>query len=520
MSTTLKRAAIAALVAVLSVIVLGAGVTASSAAGAAPTGSLRPFTTAELSGRAVTGVPLAIGHATAPAPAPGVTAYLTVFQEASTTPLAVSIDGGTPIILSNGTFAYGLVPAGIHTVTAQGGLVNVSGSVTVQAGTHETAVLYLAPGAVPALTSFTNDSSAPPVGQSRLAIRNLANTLTPVDVYVDGNLVAPGLANTPSAPTSVTVTVPSGPTSIAVTPAGTGLNTAFKVESGQLGGGDLLNVFVVGNASATPSTASLFTNLVPLASGYRLYASDGGVFDFGSATFHGSTGGVHLNQPVVGAAPTVIGLGYWLAAADGGIFSFGDASFFGSAGSLPLVKPIVGVVSTPDQKGYWLAASDGGVFSYGDAGFYGSAGSLKLNKPIVGIAATPDGKGYWLVASDGGVFSFGDAAFYGSTGNLSLVKPIVGIAPTVDGYGYWLVASDGGVFAAGDATFYGSTGGLPLNKPVVAVVPTPDSLGYWLVASDGGIFSFGNAHFFGSTGALALQKPIVAATTPGLSIPS
>ena len=36
--------------------------------------------------------------------------------------------------------------------------------------------------------------------------------------------------------------------------------------------------------------------------GYRFVASDGGIFDFGSAKFYGSTGDVHLNEPVVGMA--------------------------------------------------------------------------------------------------------------------------------------------------------------------------------------------------------------------------
>jgi hypothetical protein len=34
-------------------------------------------------------------------------------------------------------------------------------------------------------------------------------------------------------------------------------------------------------------------------SGYRLVAADGGIFDFGRATYAGSTGGIHLNRPIV-----------------------------------------------------------------------------------------------------------------------------------------------------------------------------------------------------------------------------
>jgi len=31
-------------------------------------------------------------------------------------------------------------------------------------------------------------------------------------------------------------------------------------------------------------------------------AADGGIFNFGDSTFCGSTGSIHLNQPVVGVA--------------------------------------------------------------------------------------------------------------------------------------------------------------------------------------------------------------------------
>jgi hypothetical protein len=34
-------------------------------------------------------------------------------------------------------------------------------------------------------------------------------------------------------------------------------------------------------------------------------------------------------------------LGYWFVAADGGVFSFGDAQFHGSTGNIRLNKPVV-----------------------------------------------------------------------------------------------------------------------------------------------------------------------------------
>jgi spore germination protein YaaH len=246
--------------------------------------------------------------------------------------------------------------------------------------------------------------------------------------------------------------------------------------------------------------------------GYWMVASDGGIFSFGRARFHGSMGGQALNRPVVGMTQTSSGNGYWLVASDGGIFSFGDARFRGSTGAMRLNQPIVGMAATPSGNGYWLVASDGGIFSFGDAPFRGSTGAMRLNQPIVGMAATPSGNGYWLVASDGGIFSFGDARFRGSTGDIRLNRPIVGMASTPSGNGYWLVASDGGIFAFGDAPFRGSMGGARLNQPMVTMAGTPSGQGYWTVASDGGIFTFGDAPFLGSMGAVRLARPVVGMT--------
>ena len=109
-------------------------------------------------------------------------------------------------------------------------------------------------------------------------------------------------------------------------------------------------------------------------------------------------------------------LGYRLVASDGGIFVFGNQQFCGSTGGISLNSPIVGMARSASGGGYWLVASDGGIFAFGDAPFYGSTGNVALNQPIVGMTATPTGRGYWFVARDGGIFAFGEAAFYGSTG--------------------------------------------------------------------------------------------------------
>ncbi|MGH9286513.1 MAG: superoxide dismutase family protein, partial [Acidimicrobiales bacterium] len=103
----------------------------------------------------------------------------------------------------------------------------------------------------------------------------------------------------------------------------------------------------------------------------------------------GDAGARRLCGPLVAVAE-----GYRLAASDGGVFTFGGQTFFGSATDLGLNRPVVGMAAAP--RGYWLAASDGGVFAFGDADFHGSTGGVALNQPVVGIAPSPSFAGYWL----------------------------------------------------------------------------------------------------------------------------
>ncbi len=231
--------------------------------------------------------------------------------------------------------------------------------------------------------------------------------------------------------------------------------------------------------------------------GYWLLGNDGGIFSFGDANFHGSMGGTHLNEPMVGMAATNDDGGYWTVASDGGIFSFGDANFHGSMGGAHLNEPMVGMAATNDDGGYWTLASDGGIFSFGDANFHGSMGGAHLNEPMVGMAATNDDGGYWTVASDGGIFSFGDAAYHGSLGDIHLTEPIVAMAATPNDGGYWLVAADGGVFALGDAPYEGSLPGDGVRGTAVAIIPSADGLGYLIVTAGGRAVPFGDAPQFG-----------------------
>src|SRR6202044_1405220 len=98
---------------------------------------------------------------------------------------------------------------------------------------------------------------------------------------------------------------------------------------------------------------------------------------------------------------------YWLISSDGGVFSYGNAGFYGSTGGIHLNKPIVAVAPTPDGHGYWLVGSDGGIFNFGDAAFDGSTGGIHLNKPIVAMAPSPAGS--WLPGPHRGNLKFRDA---------------------------------------------------------------------------------------------------------------
>jgi len=426
---------------------------------------------------------------------------------------AAGVSGGTisgnTVAGSPGVFGpHGPVIGGIVVATdAPGGTVT---GVTVTGNTITGAGI---PGVVV-------HSNAPNDTVNNIAVTN--NTLS-----LDDWLAADG------PPVPAAIIVAASPIPPPVTPALSNItltgNTISQEFYGIWQAGATSTTTTPNTTTTFPGGQDVFTVPVP-GTGYWQVAADGGVFNFGSASYYGSMGGKALNAPVVGISHTLDQGGYWEVASDGGIFNFGDAVFYGSMGGKALNAPVVGIDPTPygqavapatpkpAGKGYWEVASDGGIFNFGDAGFYGSMGGKPLNAKIVGMTANPaDGHGYWEVASDGGVFSFGTAGFYGSMGGKALNAPIVGMAATPDGKGYWLVASDGGVFSFGDAAYAGSMGGKPLNAPIVGIEASPDGKGYWLTASDGGVFSFGTAHFFGSEGGTKLVKPMVGAAAVGVT---
>jgi hypothetical protein len=258
--------------------------------------------------------------------------------------------------------------------------------------------------------------------------------------------------------------------------------------------------------------------------GYWLVGSDGGIFSFGSAGFHGSMGGITLQRPVVGIVPTADRGGYWLDASDGGVFSFGDTQFYGSIPGLglhpagsglsnSLNAPIVGMVPSHDQAGYFMVASDGGVFAFGDAKFAGSCPGIGgCSGAAVAVMPDASGNGYWLVTATGNVYTFGDAPYFGAPGRQ--VSPITSAVATPDGKGYWILDGDGQVFAYGDAANLGNvaagaTGGF---NPATAIFATSDGGGCWVADALGKVFTFGDAPNDGDMSATHLNGPIIAAS--------
>jgi len=235
---------------------------------------------------------------------------------------------------------------------------------------------------------------------------------------------------------------------------------------------------VVGDTSCDLTAAT--DRQGPAAQGYWLAEASGAVRACVMSSY-GSLGRRALKDPVVAMAAAPGNDGYWEVTADGGVFNFGSASWFGSALGRLGSSSVTGFAVTLDGGGYWLVTSEGRVFNFGDAASYGAA----VGTDIVAMARSVDGRGYWLLAANGVVHAFGDARNLGQHAGITARA----IAATPDGEGYWVAAADGAVYAFGDAEAYAGV----RTTGVVALLPSADGRGYRLVNSRGAVFSLGDA---------------------------
>jgi hypothetical protein len=94
---------------------------------------------------------------------------------------------------------------------------------------------------------------------------------------------------------------------------------------------------------------------------------DGGVFNYAGSRFYGSLPGLGATiKNIVGVAPTKTGNGYWLVGSDGAVYAFGDAGYHGSGTGNPgwgigtLANPVVGItLDEAKQNGYVIVADNG-----------------------------------------------------------------------------------------------------------------------------------------------------------------
>jgi hypothetical protein len=354
---------------------------------------------------------------------------------------------------------------------------------------------------------------------------SLASTVTTVSVN-PASTTAGGTVNYSASVTSAGGT-PSGSVTFAV--GSTSLCTAQLVggsascsaTTAPVGTDAVIGTYGGSLSFATSSGSASLTVPPTSTHGYWLVGSDGGIFTFGSAPYHGSTGNLALQRPVVGISPTADRAGYWLVASDGGVFAFGDAGFYGSipglgiapAGSpgsgAKLNAPIVGIVPSVDGGGYFMVASDGGVFAFGDAKFEGSCPGIGGCSGAA-VAVTPDasGNGYWLVTATGHVYTFGDAAYYGAPGTQSTA--VTSAVRTPDGKGYWILFANGTVDAYGDAIALGEPVGQ--TNAASAIFTTSDGDGYWVSSASGAVYAYGDAPNDGGLAGQKLNGSIVAAS--------
>ena len=123
----------------------------------------------------------------------------------------------------------------------------------------------------------------------------------------------------------------------------------------------------------------------------------GGVFSFGDAAFRGSTGGIRLNQPIVGIARYRTGTGYTMVASHGGIFTFGGRRFFGSLPGIGAhVSDVVGMAQTANGLGYWIVRRGGQVYAFGNALAFRPDFASPCD-PVVAIIGNPTQQGFRLV---------------------------------------------------------------------------------------------------------------------------
>ncbi len=254
----------------------------------------------------------------------------------TTTPVTLAIKSGT------GTAAAALACAGGDPVAAVAGVASFACTIDKVANGYQLTATK-APLAPATTNAFDVTAPVPVVSTPPTTLSATAGTgqvtlawKAPVSdggATISGYRVFEGTAPGAESYASPVATVAGGTDSVVVTGLVGATAYYFTVEAQNSAGT---------SAPSNEASATTKANAPAPSSGYYEVASDGGIFTFGTATFHGSMGGQPLNKPIVAMAEDPATGGYWEVASDGGIFAF-TAPFYGSMGGTPINRPVVGI---------------------------------------------------------------------------------------------------------------------------------------------------------------------------------
>jgi hypothetical protein len=222
--------------------------------------------------------------------------------------------------------------------------------------------------------------------------------------------------------------------------------------------------------------------------GYLILSADGGVYNFGKASLHGSDAGkLPLSVRAVRIAADPMGGGYWILRSNGGVDAFGATASGSLASKLHGTRAVA--IAPGTSGGYLILTADGGVHPFGKANWHGSdKGKLGHGVNAVGLAVNGTG-GYWVLKSNGGVDGFGAPVAGSLTGKLAGTRPVsIAAGPKK---GYWILTSNGGVHAFGGSGWHGSDQGkLGHGLRALSLAADPATGGYWILKSNGGVDAF------------------------------
>mgnify|MGYP002336169827 CR=1 FL=1 len=201
----------------------------------------------------------------------------------------------------------------------------------------------------------------------------------------------------------------------------------------------------------------------------------------------------HLAGPVVrGTNPTG---GYNILTWPGGIFSFGTASYHKNLLDSGYPGPAIGLAETPNGGGYVILTTFGGIYTFGNAKYFGNLIDRKYPGDAVAVAMTPSGQGYAILTRQGALYTFGDAQYYGNLLDHGFPGQGVSLSYTPTGTGYAILTSNGGLYTFGDAPYMGNLLDRKYPGPGVSVAYTRSAKGYYILNAAGGLYTFGDAPY-------------------------